>query len=191
MNWKDEKTISVYDLGIIDISDPENKKPTHNHQKPFMNLNSSSENKHFIELRTKPSKSLIFSPSLNCISLKLFNDNSYPILFKLKTTEPEIISSQPARGFIQSNSFVECHLTPINIKYRIILVVQYSQILNEYDDYLTQWKNLKSENIHIKKCQCIFEDNKQINKEQSLFKPILFTFATITLLTTFIYLKTK
>lgn len=144
------------------------------------------KNEKLIELRTKPSKILIFSRSFDSINLKLYNDNSFPIIFKLKTTQPDIFASQPARGFIQSNSFIECNLTPIDIKYNILLVIQYAQILNEYDDYLTQWKYLKSENIFIKKFQCNFQDKKQI-----LFKPILFTFATITLLTTWIYFRNK
>jgi hypothetical protein len=164
MNWKDEKTISSYDL--------------FNHDK-------------LIELRTKPSKSLIFSSSLNSINFKLYNDNSFPIIFKLKTTQPDILASQPARGFIPANSFIECHLTPIEMKYRILLVIQYAQILNEYDDYLTQWKHLKSENILIKKFQCIFQEKNLICKKQTFVKPILLTFATITLLTTFIYFKNK
>jgi len=144
------------------------------------------KNEKLIELRTKPSKSLIFSQSFQSINFKLYNDNPFPIIFKLKTTQPNILASQPARGFIQEYSSIECHITPIEIKYNIFLVIQYAQILNEYDDYLIQWKNLKSENIFIKKFQCIFKE-----KKQNLFKPILFTFVTITFLTTWIYFRNK
>ncbi|CAF1154768.1 unnamed protein product [Adineta steineri] len=183
MNWQDEKTTSVYDL-----SNQENK----NSGDTLINYKKSNINcEKFIELRSKPSKSLSFSPSFNSIHLKLYNNNTFPIIFKLKTTQPDIIASQPARGFIQANSFIECHLTPIEIKYDILLVVQYAQILSQYDDYIIQWKNLKSDEIHIKKFQCTFEDKKQIFKKQTLLKPILFTFATITLLTTFVYLRNK
>ena len=156
MNWKDESISDLY------------------------------SSKNLIELRTKPSKTLIFSPSSPSISFKLYNDNPFPIIFKLKTTQPDIITSQPSRGFIQENSFIECHLTPIKLKYRIFLIVQYAQIINSSDNYLTQWKNLKSNDIYIKNYSCIFED-----KKEKLFKPILFTFATITLLTSFIYLRYK
>jgi len=173
MNWKGEKPISISDL-----FNQEYKKCEINHEK-------------LIELRTKPSKSLIFSPSFDSINLKLYNDNSFPIIFKLKTTQPSILASQPARGFIQAHSFIECHLTPIEIKYDILLVIQYAQIFNEYDDYLTQWKNLKSENIFLKKCECIFQEKNPFYHKQTLFKPILFTFATITLLTTWIYFRNK
>ncbi|CAF4758184.1 unnamed protein product [Rotaria sp. Silwood1] len=207
MNWKDEKTISVYDLfnqenknsgDIVNKNifiETQQDSITHKtlniyHQKPFNNLTFFSQQEKLIELRTKPSKFLNFSQTSNLINLKLYNDNSFPIIFKLKTTQPDIIASQPARGFIQANSYIECHLTSIEINYRILLVIQYAQILNQYDDYITQWKNLKSEKIHIKKFQCIFENNKQIYEKKSLLlKPILFTFATITLLTTFIYLR--
>lgn len=144
------------------------------------------KDKNLIELRTKPSKSLIFSPTLNSINLKLYNDNSFPIIFKLKTTQPNILSSQPSRGFIQSHSFIECHLTLIEIKYHLILVIQYAELLNEYDDYLIQWKNLPSEKIFVKKFQCIFQEKKSI-----LIKPVLLTFATITFLTTWIYFRNK
>jgi hypothetical protein len=150
-----------------------------------MKLEKSNQN--LIELRTKPSQSLIFSSSLNSINLILYNDNSFPIMFKLKTTQPNILASQPARGFIQANSFIECHLTLIELKYRFILVIQYAQILNQSDDYLTQWKNLKSENIFIKQYSCNFH----LSNKQTLIKPILFLFTTITLLTTFIYFRNK
>jgi hypothetical protein len=167
MNWKDDKMISIYD-----IFDQEH------HNFP-------------LKLRTKPSKSLIFSSSLNSINLKLYNDNSFPIIFKLKTTQPDILASQPARGFIEANSFIECHLTPIEMNYQIVLVIQYARILNESDDYLTQWKMLKSENIFIKKYPCIFHEKSQLSNKQTLIKPILFTFATLTLLTTLIYFRKK
>jgi len=192
MNWKDEKTISVYDLTNQEI--PNSGDSSIKYKNSNINRHDdfkSSQHEKLIQLRTKPSKSLNFSQSFNSIHLKLYNDNSFPILFKLKTTQPDILASQPARGFIQANSFIECHLTPIEIKYHILLVVQYAQILNQYDDYITQWKNLKSENIYIKKFQCSFQDEKQIYRKQTLFKPILFTFATITLLTTFIYFRNK
>ncbi|CAF4398483.1 unnamed protein product [Rotaria sp. Silwood2] len=208
MNWKDEKTISVYDLSnqenknsgdisnkniFIETQQDSIKHKTSNiyHQKIFSNFLCLSQQDKLIELRTKPSRYLNFSQSYNTINLKLYNDNCFPIIFKLKTTQPDIIASQPARGFIQANSFIECHLTSIELNYQILLVIQYAQILNEYDDYITQWKNLKSDKIHIKKFQCIFENEKQIYGKKKLFKPILITFATITLLTTFIYLRNK
>jgi hypothetical protein len=184
MNWKDEKTTSIYDLS--------NQASRNSGDVSTKNIFIETEkHQNLTELRTKPSKTLIFSPSFNSIRLKLYNDNSFPIIFKLKTTQPDIIASQPARGFIQANSFIECNLTPIEFKYRILLVVQYAQILNSSDDYLTQWKYLKSDYISTKKFQCIFEDKKLICKKQRLFKPILFTFATITLLSSFIYFRNK
>ncbi|CAF0923680.1 unnamed protein product [Rotaria sordida] len=198
MNWKDKKTLSVYDLSNeenknsgdknILIETQQSKTSNIYYEKSYCSL---SEQEKLIELRTKPSKCLKFSESFNKINLKFYNDNSFPIIFKLKTTQPDIIASQPARGFIQANSFIECDLTSIKINYKILLVVQYAQILNQYDDYITQWKNLKSNQIYIKKFQCIFENKKQIYTKKTLFKPILFTFATITLLTTFIYLRNK
>lgn len=142
--------------------------------------------KNLIELRTKPSESLLFSTSYKSINLILYNDNSFPIIFKLKTTQPNILSSQPARGYIQSHSFIECHITAVEIKYHLILVIQYAEFLNEFDDYLIQWKNLKSEKIFVKKLHCIFQEKKSI-----LIKPIIFTFATITFLTTWIYFRYK
>lgn len=141
------------------------------------------KNENLIELRTKPSQSLIFS-RLNSINLRIYNDNPFPILFKLKTTQPNIISSQPARGFLSSRSYIDCHLTPIEIKYGIILIIQYAQILNEYDDYSVQWKNLKSNQIFSKKIFCHFQE-----KQTNIFKPILLTFASLTLLTTWFYLR--
>ena len=184
MHWKDDQTISIYDL----FKD-EQQKFSLESQKDFNN--DRINNQKLIELRTKPSKSLVFSSSLNSMNLKLFNDNSFPIIFKLKTTQPDILASQPARGFIPRNSFLECHLTPIENKHRIFLVIQYAQIVNEYDDYLTQWKNLRSENIFIKKYQCLFTLKTEQCQRTTFVKPILFTFATMTLLTTLIYWRNK
>ncbi|CAF3172032.1 unnamed protein product [Rotaria socialis] len=212
MIWKDEKTISTDDLSnqenkhFGDTSSDSISLDTHQNpaqqkqsaiydQKRFDNFNCLSQHEELIELRTKPSQSLKFSQSSNSINLKLYNDNSFPIIFKLKTTEPDIIASQPARGFIQANSFIECRLTSIETDYRILFVVQYTRILNQYDDYITQWKNLKSENIYIKNFHCNFQFNfqheTQIDSKQKFLKPILFTFATITLLTAFIYFRNK
>ncbi|CAF1646202.1 unnamed protein product [Adineta ricciae] len=189
MNWPSEKTRSIYDLSHRensgDASVHYQKSPVHS-EDIFENLNEN-----LIELRSKPSKILHFSSKLNSVCLKLYNDNSYPLLFKLKTTQPDIIASQPARGFIPPNSSVQCFLTPIELTSEILLVVQYAQILNQYDDYSTQWKNLKSNHIHIKKFQCSFSKENTLAKRQTLFKPILFTIATITLLTSFIYFRNK
>ena len=194
MHWKNEKiieeNISVDHLLKRKLFQETSQDEIKDIKSNIDELNLS-QYENLIELRTKPSESLIFSKSFNSINLKLYNDNSFPIIFKLKTTQPDIIASQPARGFIQPNSFIECHLTSIEIEYRILLVIQYAQIINFYDDFIIQWKNLKSEKIHLKKFQCTFHDKNEIYRKQTLIKPILFTFATITLLTTFIYLKNK
>ena len=142
----------------------------------------------FIELRTKPSSLLLFS-SLNPIELQIFNDNSFPIIFKLKTTEPDILISQPARGFIPSQSSLQCLLTPLQNKSPISLVIQYAQIVHPSTDYFNQWKRLKSEKIFLKKFQCFFD--RSSSGKGTLIKPMLMTFATITLLTTLIYWRNK
>lgn len=208
MNGKDNKIISISDLPIEgqknsgDISNTDifiktqqgfidHKKSSIYFQKSFSNLIPFSERKELIELRSKPSTSLNFSPLLSSINLKLYNDNSFPIIFKLKTTHPDMIASQPARGWIQANSFIECHLTSIAMNYQMLLFVQYAQISNEYDDYITQWKKLKSDRINIKKLQCNFQNQQRISNKETLLKPVLFIFATVTLLTTLIYLRNK
>jgi len=141
------------------------------------------KNEKLIELRTKPSKTLIFS-RLNPLNLRLYNDNPFPVLFKLKTTQPNIVASQPARGFIPSQSSIDCHLIPIEMKHGITLVIQYAQILNEYDEYSLQWKTLKSEQIVLTKLSCHFQD-----KQTNFLKPILLTFVSLTLLTSWLYLR--
>lgn len=142
-----------------------------------------------IELRTKPSSLLVFS-SLNPIALEMFNDNSFPIIFKLKTTEPDILIAQPARGFIPSHSSIHCLLTPLQSKSpSISLVIQYAEIVHPSTDYFHQWKRLKSEKILLKKFQCFFDQSS--SGKGTLIKPMLMTFATITLLTTLIYWRNK
>lgn len=148
------------------------------------------ENANFVQLRTKPSKTLIFS-SFNPLKLRIHNENPFPILFKLKTTQPNILASQPARGFISGNSSIDCYLTPIELKSRVVLVIQYAQILNEYEDYFHQWKNLKSEQILLKKFSCSFQEKTSLEKRFHFFQPILLTFATVTLFTTWIYFRNK
>ena len=142
-----------------------------------------------ITLRTKPSQILVFS-FVNPLDLYIFNENSFSIIFKLKTTEPDILISQPARGFIPSQSFVQCSLTPLQKRSPISLVIQYAQIGHSSNDYFTQWKCLKSENIFLKKYQCLF-DQSSSRKATTLIKPMILTFATMTLLTTLIYWRNK
>ena len=137
------------------------------------------------QLRTKPSETLLFSSRTDPISLKLYNENSFPILFKLKTTQPSSLLSQPARGFIPAHSFLQCHLTAIDTNIQLILVIQYAQIVNEYDDYQTQWNQLTSQQIFLKKCPCLFSNSSSF----SLLKPMLFTLVTMTLLTSWIIFR--
>ena len=140
----------------------------------------------FLPLRSVPSQTLLFPPSLESISLRLVNDNCFPLLFKLKTTLPEVLVSQPARGFIPSQSVVHCQLTPLERRPGLLLVVQSAGLVNEVDGFLTQWQRLKAERIHRKRFSCLFPP---LEANSSLLKPILFTVATLTLLSTFIYLK--
>lgn len=152
---------------------------------------TSSSDTFFLPLRSEPSQTLIFSPSIESISLTLVNENSFPLLFKLKTSRPEVLVSQPARGFIPGQSIVQCQLTPIERRSGLLLVVQYAPIVNEFDDYLTQWQHLKGERIHRKKFSCFYPPACSTSEREnsSLIKPILFTVATLTLFTTWIYLK--
>lgn len=173
-----------------------------NHQKPFeyftdhqsfISRNNSSLSSNLSQspqLRTEPSEILLFASTSEPLSLKLYNENSFPILFKLKTTEPEILLAQPARGFIPSHSFLHCYLSPLNRSEEFSLVIQYAQILNDDEDYQTQWNRLKSEQIFMKKCLCHFsKDSLTTESPLSFFKPMLITLATMTLLTTWMIFK--
>ncbi|CAF1069578.1 unnamed protein product [Didymodactylos carnosus] len=121
-------------------------------------------------LRTIPYKHVIFI-NLASTKLQLFNDSDKKMIFKLKTTVSEVIASQPCRGIIEPHSYVQCQLTPIEIKHRVLLVIQYANYSSSILDLKSQnynqiWNILPHQTIHIKKLQCIFELSNLLQQQQ-------------------------
>jgi hypothetical protein len=207
MNWKSERSASVSRLAVVRRHRTGSAHASTSHHRRLSRSGSSEKSPvssnewradrctpfesaderatpHVAELRATPSHSLNFSASCRSLSLTLFNESPCPMLFKLKTTRPDVLVSQPARGLIAAHSFVECRLTPVQRRHPIVLVVQYATSVNVDDDLPTQWRQMPAASLAHKKFACSFDERPTaIVGRHTLNRPMLLTLAGMTLVT--------